>query len=59
MTFQDAVKKSIKAFLTGKAPKALAELKQDEEGLKYTPEYFDELEDAFDIKKEVDEDADE
>lgn len=43
MKFQDAVKKSIKAFVEGKMPKNLMEMKADE-GLMFTPDYFDELE---------------
>lgn len=43
MKFQDAVRKSIKAFVDGKMPKTLMEMKA-EEGLMFTPEYFDELE---------------
>jgi hypothetical protein len=43
MNFQDAVKKSIKAFTEGNMPKNLMEMKA-EEGLMFTPEYFDELE---------------
>lgn len=43
MTFQEAVKKSIKAFVDGKMPKNLMEMKADE-GLMFTPDYFDELE---------------
>lgn len=43
MTFQEAVKKSIKAFVDGKMPKNLMEMKA-EEGLMFTPDYFDELE---------------
>jgi hypothetical protein len=43
MTFDEAVKKSIKVFLQGKMPMKTSEL--TEEGLFYTPEYFDELED--------------
>lgn len=42
MTFDEAVKKSIKVFLKGKLPMKTGELK--EEGLFFTPEYFDELE---------------
>jgi hypothetical protein len=42
MTFDEAVKKSIKVFMQGKMPMKTGELK--EEGLFYTPEYFDELE---------------
>ena len=43
MTFDEAVKKSIKVFLQGKMPMNTDKLK--EEGLFYTPQYFDELED--------------
>lgn len=43
MTFDEAVKKSIKVFMKGKMPMKTGELK--EEGLFFTPEYFDELED--------------
>ena len=39
MTFDEAVKKSIKNFLKGKMPM--------ETGLFYTPEYFDDLEQQF------------
>jgi hypothetical protein len=42
MTFDEAVKKSIKVFMQGKMPMNTANLK--EEGLFFTPEYFDELE---------------
>tara|TARA_R110000851_G_scaffold13149_3_gene45102 strand:+ start:314 stop:508 length:195 start_codon:yes stop_codon:yes gene_type:complete len=42
MTFDEAVKKSIKVFLQGKMPMNTGKLK--EEGLFYTPQYFDELE---------------
>ena len=42
MTFDEAVKKSIKVFLQGKMPMETGEAK--EEGLFFTPEYFDELE---------------
>tara|TARA_R110002167_G_C12602528_1_gene645190 strand:+ start:775 stop:969 length:195 start_codon:yes stop_codon:yes gene_type:complete len=43
MTFDQAVKKSIKVFMQGKLPMKTGELK--EEGLFFTPAYFDELED--------------
>lgn len=43
MKFQDAVKKSIKAFVEGKMPKNLVEMSA-EKGLMFTPDYFDELE---------------
>ena len=42
MTFDEAVKKSIKVFMQGKMPLKTGELK--EEVLFYTPDYFDELE---------------
>ena len=48
MTFDQAVKKSIKVFMQGKLPMKTDQLK--EEGLFYTPEYFDELEE--DLLKE-------
>ena len=42
MTFDEAIKKSIKVFLNGKMPMKTSELKED--GLRFTPEYFDDLE---------------
>jgi len=42
MKFEDAVKKSVKAFMEGKMPESTNDL--IEEGIFYTPEYFDELE---------------
>jgi hypothetical protein len=45
MTFDEAVKKSIKVFLKGGMPMKTGELKED--GLFYTPEYFDELEEEL------------
>jgi len=42
MTFDEAVKKSIKVFLKGTMPIKTGELKED--GLVFTPEYFDQLE---------------
>ena len=42
MTFDEAIKKSIKVFLNGKMPMKTGELKED--GLQFTPEYFDDLE---------------
>lgn len=45
MKFEDAIKRSIKEFLKGKYPKKLAELKED--GLIYTPEWFDAFEDSL------------
>ncbi|MGA0315297.1 MAG: hypothetical protein ACO3MJ_07905 [Alphaproteobacteria bacterium] len=59
MKFEDAVVKSIRNFMRGKMPKATSELM--DEGRFYTPEYFDELEEAFaddeDIKEPEDEDV--
>ena len=45
MKFEDAVKKSIKAFMRGKAPSATTAINKD--GLFYSPEYFDELEETL------------
>ena len=45
MQFQDAVKLSIEKFLDGKMPEQTAGL--SEEGLYYTPEYFDALEEEI------------
>lgn len=42
MEIRDAFQLAIKKFLDGKMPKEMSSLK--EEGLKYTPEYFDKLE---------------
>jgi len=59
MKFQDAVKKSIKAFMNGKSPQATDEM--NEGGIFHTPAYFDELEEQMlsdDGKEEiVDEDV--
>ena len=41
MKFDDAIKKSIKAFLNGKMPNQLVEAQGKE--IIYTPEYMDEL----------------
>lgn len=49
MKFEDAIKRSIKEFLRGKYPKKLAELKED--GLTFTPEWFDAFEDSLDEAK--------
>ena len=45
MKFQDAVKKSIKAFMNGKSPQATDEM--SEGGIFHTPAYFDELEEQM------------
>lgn len=42
MEYRDVVRQSIKTFMEGTMPEQTASLK--EEGLKYTPEFFDELE---------------
>jgi hypothetical protein len=42
MTFDEAIKKSIKMFMKGKMPMNTSQI--SEEGLFFTPEYFDELE---------------
>jgi len=59
MKFEDAVKKSIKAFMQGKTPRATDEM--SEGGIFHTPEYFDELEEMIlgEVKEEesVDEDV--
>lgn len=42
MTFEEAIRKSIKAYFDGKDPTAL--LSTMEGGMKYTREYFDQAE---------------
>ena len=42
MKFEDAVKRSIKAFRSGEMPQNLVE--SMDEKLRYTPEFFDEVE---------------
>jgi len=42
MQYRDVVKKSIVSFMDGKMPEKTAEVKGGE--LRYTPEYFDDLE---------------
>lgn len=42
MQYRDVVQKSIIAFMDGKMPEKTAEIKGGQ--LKYTPEYFEELE---------------
>jgi hypothetical protein len=44
MTFEDAVRKSIKAYFEGKDPENLLEAMG---GTKYTREYFDEMEEEL------------
>ena len=45
MEYRDVVRQSIKRFMAGETPEQLSSLK--EEGLKYTPDYFDELEEEL------------
>jgi len=45
MQFDEAVKKSIKVFLSGKMSLKTAELKKD--GLLYTPDFFDQMEEEL------------
>jgi len=45
MKFEQAVKKSIKDFLAGKVPANL--MRQSEDGLIYTPEYLDKIEEQM------------
>ncbi len=51
MKFEDAVKKSIKAFMQGKTPSATDEMAEG--GIFHTPEYFDEWEEKIlgEVKK--------
>ena len=51
MKCEDAIKKSIKRFIEGKVPRNLAEM--SEEGLMYTPEYLDHLEEAMMVEPEA------
>lgn len=46
MDYYDLVQKSIVEFLKGKTPKETAALREN--GITYTPEYFDELEKRMD-----------
>jgi hypothetical protein len=55
MKFEDAVKKSIKAFMNGKSPAATGDVSED--GIFHSPAYFDELEEQMlgdDLKEESD-----
>ena len=55
MKFEDAVKKSIKAFMNGKSPAATSDV--GEEAIFHSPAYFDELEEQMlgdDLKEESD-----
>jgi len=52
-TFEDIIRQSIKSFKKGKMPDQTKQLLEEEGGeLKYTPEYFDELEKELLEKKE-------
>jgi len=48
MTFEEAIKKSIKAYFAGKMPTELGAVSED---LKYTREYLDDLEEKLVGKK--------
>tara|TARA_B110000037_G_C17008106_1_gene460100 strand:- start:310 stop:489 length:180 start_codon:yes stop_codon:yes gene_type:complete len=55
MKFEDAVKKSIRAFMNGKSPAATSDV--GEEAIFHSPAYFDELEEQMlgdDMKEESD-----
>jgi hypothetical protein len=49
MKFEDAIAKSVQAFISGKVPENLAGLKEG--GLKYTQEYFDDFAKELSSKK--------
>lgn len=58
MKFEDAIEKSIKAFLKGKLPEEL--VKVTEGNILYTPDYMDELEAELadmEPEEEVEDDA--
>jgi translation initiation factor RLI1 len=58
MKFEDAIEKSIKAFLDGKLPEELVKVQDGE--ILYTPEYMDEMAEEFadlDLEDEVEEDV--
>lgn len=54
MKFDDAVKRSIKAFRAGELPRAVEENMEEE--LRYTPEFFDDIEKELDLG-DVDDDS--
>jgi hypothetical protein len=65
MTFEEAIRRSIKAYFDGKDPTKLNEVKGE---VRYTREYFDEMEEELignkdaapveeDMEEEMDEDA--
>ena len=45
MKFEDSIKKSIKHFMRGKLPIATTDMQEN--GVFFSPEYFDELEETF------------
>jgi len=52
-TFEDVIRQSIKSFIKGKMPEQTKMILEEEGGeLKYTPEYFDELEKGLLAQKE-------
>lgn len=57
MRFEDAVKKSIKAFIAGKMPQELS--RQADTEIMFTPEYFDKMESDLDLSPSEEESEDE
>jgi len=57
MRFEDAVKKSIKAFIAGKMPQELSG--QADTEIMFTPEYFDKMESDLDLSPSEEESEDE
>jgi hypothetical protein len=55
MKIEDAIKRSIKAFRAGEMPRNLGE-SMDEE-IRYTPEFFDEIEKELGLESEKDGDS--
>tara|TARA_B100000768_G_scaffold181497_1_gene204743 strand:+ start:95 stop:277 length:183 start_codon:yes stop_codon:yes gene_type:complete len=45
MKFEQAIQKSIKTFLKGDMPEKLMEMSED--GLTYTPEFFDQMQEQY------------
>lgn len=56
MEYSDMIRQSVKAFKEGRFPERMNAAK--EAGLKYTPEYFDQLEEKLLGKDTKDEEAD-
>lgn len=57
MKFENAVKRSIKAFYEGKMPdNFLSSQDKDVEEVKFTPEFFDEMEEELGLNKEGEDD---